>query len=276
MPRAPFTGRITDGFGPREAPLPGASTWHYGVDGIGDGNLAPEDCVLVSYGYAGTYGYLATLEGRRTGVSHRLAHNRDASPIAPFGQLIGEGSKVSQMGSTGNSTGTHCHWEVLVNGARIDPMQWLAAYGSTAAGGSGVPLPPDVKDDEMRLFKQVFSDGNLAYVCSGPDADVIVSTPFALHLEKCLGQKATEVNEQDWDVYTRMLKIQRAARAAALDATLDDEQAELVALVKGLTVVNNGTVGTADPTAFAGQLLTILGPQLSGAIAGDLAARLEK
>jgi hypothetical protein len=68
------------------------------------------------------------------------------------------------------------------------------------------------EDDDMRLFHQVFSNGNQAYVCSMPNADTIVSAAYATHISKITGQPAVVVNEQDWDVYAKMMKINRDAR----------------------------------------------------------------
>lgn len=138
MPRKPFTGAITSPYGPRPSPIAGANPFHGGVDGIGDGNFAPEAGVLVSYGWEGTYGWRAIFRGK-TAV-HLLAHNRDATPVVPVGSAQPEGTRLTRIGSSGLSTGVHCHWEVRdFAGNRYNPLDWLA--GRTTPAGSTSPSP---------------------------------------------------------------------------------------------------------------------------------------
>jgi hypothetical protein len=62
---------------------------------------------------------------------HRLMHNSSFS--VPNGSFVSEGQEVAKCGSTGLSTGPHCHWDININGATArsfsdfrDPAKWLA------------------------------------------------------------------------------------------------------------------------------------------------------
>ena len=57
------------------------------------------------------------------------------------GQVVEQGQIIAYVGSTGDSTANHCHFEVSVNGAPVDPAVWFsgetrAAYGLTTGEGA--------------------------------------------------------------------------------------------------------------------------------------------
>jgi hypothetical protein len=151
VPRKPATGAMTEDYGPRAAPVAGASTNHLGIDLIGDGNFAPERGRLASYYYAGGLGNLVIFLGA-SGWWHYLGHNRDSYPQTPVGSDVAEGTRLSIMGTTGTSTGVHCHWETHRPGASpgstIDPLIWLA-QAQAATAGSGGTTPINEKDEDM-------------------------------------------------------------------------------------------------------------------------------
>ncbi len=51
------------------------------------------------------------------------------------GQVVGPGTTLGRVGSTGRSTGAHLHWGVYVAGVKVDPMSLLRASGGAAGGG---------------------------------------------------------------------------------------------------------------------------------------------
>ena len=57
------------------------------------------------------------------GYSTRYAHN--SIVFVKEGQQIQKGTIIALMGSTGNSTGTHCHYEVRINGDSVNPIYFL-------------------------------------------------------------------------------------------------------------------------------------------------------
>lgn len=136
MPRMPFTGPVTDEFGPRIHPISKVLSFHYGMDGVGFGNVAPADGKLIGYGPAGGYGNRAIFVDKY-GWTHWLGHNDNDAPLVPIGTWLPEGARVAVMGTTGNSTGVHCHWETRrPTGEVVDPRVWLAETAASAPAGT--------------------------------------------------------------------------------------------------------------------------------------------
>lgn len=277
--------RVTDEYGMRTHPIYGNQGMHWGIDliGLGGFNRACAGGVVIFaayYGGAGNYIKVKHPGGTVTGYKH------NASFLVGVGQTVSAGQALGVTGTTGDSTGIHLHLEtqMIETASPMNPREFLDArmaedVGSAPAGGGspspGSPPPSstNTKDEEMRLFHQKFSDGNEAFVVSTQFVDRLVSSAQASHLQKALGVAPIVVNEQDWDVYTQQLGADRAAFAALLDSTLNDEQAELVALIKAGGAAS-GPGGTVDPAALAQSLLGLLGPKLGEALAEDLRRRL--
>lgn len=119
---SPVKGRITSYFSSRTHPLSGSDSFHYGVD-IGADNGDPifavlDGTVCVSK-YDSTYGYYVVIE-HSNGVKTLYAHC--SKLLVERGEKVTKGQNIARVGSTGNSTGPHLHFELLVNGVRIDPM----------------------------------------------------------------------------------------------------------------------------------------------------------
>lgn len=57
--------------------------------------------------------------------------------------MVFQGKVIAGAGSTGNSTGTHCHFEVRVNGEPDDPHNWLKGLPPSSGGGYGFGLNTD-------------------------------------------------------------------------------------------------------------------------------------
>ena len=117
---APIGGTPTDRFGPR------GDTMHTGVDypaPAGAGVVAAGRGCVQSAGYdAGGYGNLVVI-AHRAGMTSWYAHLSRIS-VRP-GQCLVAGNSVGTVGSTGNSTGPHLHFELRVSGAAIDPLSGL-------------------------------------------------------------------------------------------------------------------------------------------------------
>jgi murein DD-endopeptidase MepM/ murein hydrolase activator NlpD len=115
----PLQGRITSGFGWR------GGSFHYGIDIAalsGTPIYAAESGRVIYAGYRGSYGLLIELQHNEQ-WSTRYAH---ASKLAVGqGQQVHRGDVLAYVGSTGNSTGPHLHFEIICNGERIDPLHYL-------------------------------------------------------------------------------------------------------------------------------------------------------
>ncbi|MGC2872423.1 murein hydrolase activator EnvC family protein [Ihubacter sp. rT4E-8] len=116
---------ITSPFGFRIHPVTGVYTGHTGID-IGVGMNSPvyaaaDGRVIVAGSYGG-YGYAVVID-HGSGISTLYGHN--SSVNVSVGQNVSRGQVIASSGSTGVSTGPHLHFEVRVNGAYVDPMQYF-------------------------------------------------------------------------------------------------------------------------------------------------------
>ena len=118
-------GRITSGFGRRKAPTRGASTFHKGVDWstpVGTAVMASSSGTVIRAGWGSGYGYcvyIAHADGRETRYGHL------SRILVRAGQKVEQGDKIALSGNTGVSTGAHLHFEILVNGTQVNPLNYL-------------------------------------------------------------------------------------------------------------------------------------------------------
>ncbi|MFB9309746.1 murein DD-endopeptidase MepM/ murein hydrolase activator NlpD [Agromyces hippuratus] len=128
----PVAGRNTDRFGPRpNRPVAGVGAFHYGTDiaaACGRSVYAATSGTVVYADELGSYG-LWVLIDHGNGVQTGYAHNSDL--YVRVGQYVGAGANIASVGTTGASTGCHLHYEVRVDGARIDPEPFMSARGVT-------------------------------------------------------------------------------------------------------------------------------------------------
>jgi murein DD-endopeptidase MepM/ murein hydrolase activator NlpD len=128
----PAYGPITDGFGSRVAPCSGCSSYHEGAD-IGAGCrstiYAAHDGTVTFTGPYGGYGNLVMLDNGG-GISTRYGHIVSGGILVGIGQHVGAGEPIALVGSTGESTGCHLHFEVRTGGSAIDPISFMAARGA--------------------------------------------------------------------------------------------------------------------------------------------------
>ena len=118
-------GRISSGFGPRRAPKPGASTYHKGVDWatpVGTSVVASSTGVVTRAGWGSGYGYCVYLrhpDGRETRYGHL------SKVLVSVGQSVSQGQRIALSGNTGVSTGPHLHFEILIGGSQVNPLNYL-------------------------------------------------------------------------------------------------------------------------------------------------------
>ena len=121
----PCSGPITSPFGYRTHPIFGTTIFHAGIDiGVDYGTPihAADSGVVVYSGWISGYGNAVIID-HGGGVSTLYGHNQ--SLAVSEGQSVFKGSVIAYAGSTGNSTGPHCHFEVDVNGSPVNPMGYL-------------------------------------------------------------------------------------------------------------------------------------------------------
>ena len=121
----PISGPITSEFGWRTHPIFGSARFHSGLDIGGDYGMpihAAASGVVIEAGWIGGYGNTIMID-HGSGVSTLYGHNE--SLAVSVGQQVNQGDVVAYCGSTGNSTGPHCHFEVRVGGEPVSPWDYL-------------------------------------------------------------------------------------------------------------------------------------------------------
>ncbi len=121
----PVRGSISSTYGFRESPGGIGSTYHEGIDiaaNYGVPVAATASGVVTQATWVDGYGYLVEIK-HEGGVVTRYGHN-SALLVTP-GQEVEQGTAIALVGSTGNSTGPHCHYEVRINGSAVDPIYFL-------------------------------------------------------------------------------------------------------------------------------------------------------
>ncbi len=117
--------RITSGFVERINPVTGRAEYHKGIDigaPTGTNILAAESGVVIDARYSSSYGYLVIIS-HGNGVSTLYAHNSQL--LVSNGDIVSRGSVIAKAGSTGQSTGPHCHFEVRIDGVAVDPISYI-------------------------------------------------------------------------------------------------------------------------------------------------------
>ena len=121
----PAHGWLSGTFGGRADPFTGERGFHGGLDislDKGSPVYATADATVESASYTGNYGNLIVLQ-HGFGLSTRYGHLSKFS-VKP-GQKVKRGEVIGLVGSTGRSTGSHLHYEILVNGQLQNPLRLL-------------------------------------------------------------------------------------------------------------------------------------------------------
>jgi murein DD-endopeptidase MepM/ murein hydrolase activator NlpD len=115
----PVNGPVTSGYGMRWGRL------HEGIDiaaATGTPIWAGAAGTVIYAGWLGGYGNLVVVD-HGNGLATAYAHA--SAILVSVGQSVAQGETISLVGSTGNSSGPHLHFEVRVNGVAVDPLLYL-------------------------------------------------------------------------------------------------------------------------------------------------------
>ena len=129
-------------FGWRIDPITGRSALHTGIDfqaERGTPILAAAGGVVVAQEYHPEYGNMIEVDHGNDLIT-RYAHA--SRTLVKKGDLIKQGQKIAEVGSTGRSTGTHLHFEVLIQGVFQDPQKFLAAGSKLKPPSLAQASPP--------------------------------------------------------------------------------------------------------------------------------------
>jgi murein DD-endopeptidase MepM/ murein hydrolase activator NlpD len=161
--RKPVNNAIMrSGFGGRRHPILGYTKMHTGVDWAtpyGTPIFASGNGVLEKVGPEGGYGKYIRIKhnnGYETAYGHMSAFAKGMEP----GKRVRQGQVIGFVGSTGQSTGPHVHYEILVNGRFVDPLRVKLPRGRSLEG----PVMAGFEKERDRLDVQMTNRGNGARV----------------------------------------------------------------------------------------------------------------
>ena len=119
---------VTSAFGPRTHPLTGEYNNHLGIDisaGANTDVLAADGGTVITAGWHWSYGNYIEID-HGNGYTTLYAHNN--SLLVSVGNTVEQGQRIALVGSTGSSDGNHIHFEVKLNGSRVDPLHFFSNY----------------------------------------------------------------------------------------------------------------------------------------------------
>jgi murein DD-endopeptidase MepM/ murein hydrolase activator NlpD len=167
--RKPVNSAIMrSGFGPRRHPILGYVKMHTGVDwatAYGTPIFASGDGAVEVAGWEGGYGKYVKLKhnnGYETAYGHMSAFAKGLE----VGKRVHQGQVIGFVGSTGESTGAHVHYEILVNGRFVDPMRVKLPRGRALDG----PIMAGFEKERDRIDAMISSrnGGRIADATGGP------------------------------------------------------------------------------------------------------------
>lgn len=121
----PAEGKISSPFGLRVDPISGEMKIHEGIDissEYGSPVYATASGIVTRAEYEEGYGNLVEIKHSDT-ITTRYGHN--SVLLVSQGQSVEKGSVIALIGSTGYSTGPHCHYEVRISGKAVNPLPFM-------------------------------------------------------------------------------------------------------------------------------------------------------
>ena len=121
---------ITSYYGTREYPLAGSTAvtdFHLGIDiaaNAGSPAVAALDGIVTYAGWLGSYGNCVMIY-HGDGITTVYGHGQKV--LTQRGEEVKQGDLIMEVGSTGNSTGPHLHFEVRINGQTTNPLKFVNA-----------------------------------------------------------------------------------------------------------------------------------------------------
>ncbi len=122
----PVIGWLSSAFGSRQDPINGGADFHPGLDisaEYGTPVKATADGTIETAGWMGDYGNMILVK-HGYGMSTKYGHL--SRIVVSAGQTVHRGQIIGYVGATGRTTGAHLHYEILLNGERINPLKLLA------------------------------------------------------------------------------------------------------------------------------------------------------
>jgi murein DD-endopeptidase MepM/ murein hydrolase activator NlpD len=146
-----FTGRITSYFGLRRDPFTHRHGHHTGVDFAsyyGAPIVATSDGSVTFTGWKGAYGKLVIVK-HANGYSTYYGHCSNI--LVRPGQKVSQGQIIAKVGSTGRSTGPHCHYEIRIRSSAMNPLRFNQPKRKPLAGKD----LEDFKSYSRKIWKNI-------------------------------------------------------------------------------------------------------------------------
>ena len=124
----PCSTRVTSRYGNRTDPFTGETRYHSGIDIDGYGNdgniiIAADGGTVVTATYSDGYGNYIIIDH---GNGYKTLYGHMSGFAVSSGQSVSQGQTIGYLGATGRATGTHCHFEIYINGSRTDPAAYFS------------------------------------------------------------------------------------------------------------------------------------------------------
>ena len=253
----PTAGVITSPFGWRIHPITGASRFHSGIDIAEDYYtpvVASAPGVVTHAGWIDGYGNAVIIE-HEGGWTTLYGHFAEIHAVV--GQTVGAGQLIGGQGSTGNSTGAHCHFEICdPNGTPVDPALFVPELGGAVSPYGGADFEGQYKDwaltnDFAKPIKEVM-DKLVEVITKG--LDLLQNGVASLFLVLCL------------------IDIALGAMGKVLSPPSEDKDGLLPWLIRRSLFYGFCLFFLYNWSDFIGNLALHGFPQLGGLVGGDAAA----
>lgn len=253
----PTSGVITSPFGWRIHPITGASRFHSGID-IADDYYTPVVAsapgVVTHAGWIDGYGNAVIIE-HEGGWSTLYGHFEETHVTA--GQTVSAGHLIGGQGSTGNSTGAHCHFEIRdPSGTPVDPALFVPELGGAVSPHGGADFEGQYKDwtltnDFAKPIKEVM-DKLVEVITKG--LDLLQNGVASLFLILCL------------------IDIALGAMSKVLTPPSEDKEGLMPWIIRRSLFYGFCLFFLYNWSDFIGNLALYGFPQLGGLVGGDPAA----
>lgn len=253
----PTSGVITSPFGWRIHPITGASRFHSGIDIAEDYYtpvVASAPGVVTHAGWIDGYGNAVIIE-HEGGWSTLYGHFAEIHVMA--GQTVSAGQLIGGQGSTGNSTGAHCHFEIRdPSGTPVDPALFVPELGGAVSPHGGADFEGQYKDwtltnDFAKPIKEVM-DKLVEVITKG--LDLLQNGVASLFLVLCL------------------IDIALGAMSKVLSPPSEDKEGLMPWIIRRSLFYGFCLFFLYNWSDFIGNLALYGFPQLGGLVGGDPAA----
>jgi hypothetical protein len=247
---------VTSPYGWRTHPLTGLRRFHYGVDSVDhpDGfNHAPEDGVVTFARYNGGNGYEVRIKGKTR--EWKLFHHFRID--VKVGQAVRQGARTGPTGTTGASTGVHCHCECWNGAAHQDPFAYIAAHLS-GGGASGGGIPADEKEGSHMMFRLILTSEGTSTGTADNVYDMFTdfATITVTHAEAAAYNTMGELAMGHIDGTADASATQKAFVATVRKMWARIQEANLAALAA--SGGGGGSVPPVDLDALAAKIVTLM------------------